>query len=221
MKIKYITTSTFLITSDKGTRVVTDPYFHNFRPEGAENLPEWMMSRPGITEYADVVVISHPHFDHSYIYTIKGVPRLYTGGAPVEIKGVKFSGVATKHDNYGEADGILPTRGPNNAIGIEVDGVRIWHMGDYGLQKKIYDEQLTQFGRVDILMTPWGDFVPGITSQLKPKVLLPMHHTTIEQVKSMMEVTDLTNTTSEVEFTTKTLPSEMKVIMLKASLDSH
>jgi L-ascorbate metabolism protein UlaG (beta-lactamase superfamily) len=218
MKIKYITTSSFLITSDKGTRVVTDPYFHNFRPDNAENLPEWMMARPGITEYADVVVISHPHFDHSYIYTIKGVPRLYTGGAPVEIKGVKFSGVATKHDNYGEAGGILPTRGPNNAIGIEVDGIRIWHMGDYGLQKKIYDEQLAQFGRVDILLTPWGDFVQGIIDQFNPKVVFPMHHTTVDQVKGMKGFTDLSSKTSEMELTTKTLPSEMKFIMLKASM---
>jgi hypothetical protein len=33
--------------------------------------------------------------------------------------------------------------------------------------------------------------------------------------------TDLSGTTSEVEFTAKTLPSEMKVIMLKQSLETH
>jgi len=220
MKIKWFNVSSFLITTDKGIRIITDPYFHAYNPP--DPPPGWNSNRPAIAEYADVVTITHHHSDHSFPCAVKGVPRLYMGGDPVEIKGVKFNGVVTLHDNYGEYKGPLPvcTRGLNNIICIEADGIRVCHMGDYGLQEKIYDEQLEKIGRVDILMPPWGDFVPGIISQLKPKVVIPMHHTTVDQVKGMMkDVMDLTDKTSEVEFTVKTLPSEMKVIMLKASLE--
>ena len=219
MKIKWFNISSFLITTDSGVRIITDPYFHAYNPP--DPPPGWNSNRPPVAEYADVVTITHHHSDHSFPCAIKGVPRLYMGGPSVEIKGVKFSGVATLHDNYGEYGGALPvpTRGLNNVIGIEADGICVLHMGDYGLQEKIYDEQLAKIGRVDILMTPWGDFIPGIISQLKPKVVLPMHHSTVDQVKNIKGFMDMTNKTSEVEFTAKTLPSEMQVIMLKASLE--
>lgn len=219
MKIKWFNVSSFLITTDSGVRIITDPYFHAYNPP--DPPPGWNSNRPAVAEYADVVTITHYHSDHSFPCAIKGVPRLYLGGPSVEIKGVKFNGVATLHDNYGEYGGPLPvpTRGLNNIIGIEADGLRILHMGDYGLQEKMYDEQLAQIGKADILMTPWGDFIPGILSQLNPKVVLPMHHTTVDQVKDMPGFTDLTGKTSSVEFTANTIPREMKVIMLKPSLE--
>jgi L-ascorbate metabolism protein UlaG (beta-lactamase superfamily) len=212
MKIKYINVSCFLITSDKGTRIITDPFFHLYIPD--DPPPGGNPIRPGIEEYADVISLSHGHFDHSYIYAIKGVPRLYTGGAPVEIKGVKFSSVASWHDNYGQGG-----RGLNNNNCFEIDGIRIWHMGDYG-QPELADEQVAQFGRTDILMTPWGNWAPRLIEQLKPRVVIPMHHTHAEQVKDLKGFLDLSNKTSELEYTMKTLPAEIQVIMLKASLES-
>jgi L-ascorbate metabolism protein UlaG (beta-lactamase superfamily) len=212
MKIKYINVSCFLITSDKGARIVTDPFFHLYIPD--DPPPGGNPIRPGIEEYADVISLSHGHFDHSYIYAIKGVPRLYTGGPPIEIKGVKFSSVVTWHDNYGEGG-----RGLNNINCFEIDGIRIWHMGDYG-QPELNDEQVEQIGRVDILMTPWGNWAPRLIEQTKPRIVLPMHHTHAEQVKDLKGFIDLSNKTSELEYAVKTLPSETQVIVLKASLES-
>lgn len=212
MKIKYINVSCFVVESDKGTRIITDPFFHCYIPD--DPPPGGNPVRPGIEEYADVITLSHGHFDHSYIYAIKGVPRLYTGGAPAEIKGVKFSNVTSWHDNYGDGG-----RGLNSNICFEVDGIRIWHMGDYG-QKELTDEQLAQTGRTDILMTPWGDFALRLIEQMKPKVVLPCHHTRAEQVSNVKGFIDMTNKSSELEYTKKTLPSEMQLIMLKASLES-
>jgi L-ascorbate metabolism protein UlaG (beta-lactamase superfamily) len=212
MKIKWFNVSSFLITSDRGTRIITDPFFHLYQPPNPP--PNWNADRPGIEEYADVITLTHGHFDHSYVCAIKGVPRLYTGGAPVEIKGVKFSSVVSWHDNYGQGG-----RGTTNIICIEMDGIRIHHMGDYG-QKRLTTEQVEQLGRVDILMTPWGDWGPALLGDLKPRVVIPMHHTTAEEVNNLKGFTDMTNKTSEFEFTAKTLPPEMRVIMLKTSLES-
>jgi L-ascorbate metabolism protein UlaG (beta-lactamase superfamily) len=212
MKIKWFNVSSFLMTSGKGTRIITDPFFHLYQPPNPP--PGWNSNRPGIEEYADVIAITHGHFDHSYVWAIKGVPILYTGGAPIEIKGVRFSGVVSWHDNYGQWG-----RGTNNILCMEVDGIRIYHMGDYG-QRRLTAEQINQIGRVDILLTPWGDWGPALLSDLKPRVVIPMHHTNVDQVKDLKGFTDMTAKTSELEFTAETLPSEMKVIMLKTSLES-
>lgn len=212
MKIKWINVSCFVIESEKGARVITDPFFHCYMPD--DPPPGGNPVRPGIEEYVNVVCLSHGHFDHSYVYALKGVPRLYTGGAPAEIKGVKFSSVISYHDNYGEGG-----RGLNSNICIEVDGVRIWHMGDYG-QKELTEEQLAQTGRTDILMTPWGDFANRLMEQMNPRVVLPCHHTSVNQVSNLKGFVDYSNKTSELEYTKKTLPSERQIIMLMASLES-
>jgi len=220
MKTKWFNVSCFLITTEKGVRSITDPYQYNYKP--ADPPPEYEGDRPPVAEIADVVTISHPHADHSYVWSITGLPQLYNGGANAEIKGVKFSGVATLHDNYG-APGGVPMRGPNGLIGIEVDGIKIWHMGDFGLQKKLYDEQLAKMVKADILMTPWDmpeAIQNEVLSQLKPKVVFPMHHVRVnDYMRSFKGFTDYTQKTSEVEFTAKSLPSEMQVIMLKPALE--
>ena len=208
MKINFLIVSSFLITTDKGVRIINDPYYYNYQPD---DPPPGSIARPPIAEYADVVTMTHGHFNNGFIHTIKGVPRLYNGGAPAEIKGVRFSSVATHH---------LYGHGKNNIITIEADGIRILHMGDFG-QSMLYDEQVEQIGSVDILITPWLDRTPLILDQLKPKVVLPMKEARVDDyMKSLKGFTDLTDKTSEVEFTAKTLPSEMKVLMLKSSLDS-
>ena len=207
MKINFFIVSCFLITTEKGVRIIADPYYHNYRPD---NPPPGLTVRPPIAEQADVVTMTHGHANNGYMHAVKGVPQLYTGGAPAEIKGVKFSGVTARH---------LYNHGKNTIIGIEADGIRIWHMGDFG-QDKLYDEQLARMGGVDILMTPWLEWTPTILGQLKPKVVLPMKEAHVDNyMRSMKGFSDLTGKASELEFTSKTLPSEMKVIMLQPSLE--
>lgn len=212
MKIKWFNVSSFMITTDNDARIITDPFQYNYLPEG-DPPPGFNPDRPGIAEKADVVAISHSHFDHSYVGAgnVQGIPRLYTGGASREFKGVKFSSIAAYHDSR---------RGLVNLIGIDADGIRIRHMGDYG-QDRLYDEQLELIGSVDILMTPWGDWTPALLSQLKPKVVLPMHHARVDQVKGLKGFTDLTDKSSELEFKADSLPSEMKIVMLKSSRESN
>jgi len=208
MKFKWLSAACWLITTNEGVRIITDPFFQSFVPEGAPPAGGYPPERRGIDEYADIIAMTHGHFDHSYVYRVKGVPQLYTGGAPAEIKGVRFTGVNAFHDNYGDGD-----RGNVSCIGMETDGLRVRHMGDYG-QKALADEQLEQIGRVDILMTPWGDWTPALLDQLKPRVVFPMHHARVDFFMRSLKGFSQPDT-SEVEISAGTLPAEMKCLMLK------
>lgn len=218
MKIHWFNVSSFMITTEKGIRIITDPFAYNYTPQLLPLPPDFELNRPPIGEAADVVTISHGHFDHSYVGAgnIKGVPKLYTGGETGEYKGVKFSGVSAYHDPMDHNH-----HGWVSLISIEAEGIRIRHMGDYG-QKRLYDEQVEQIGGVDILMTPWGGWVPSLIEQLKPRVILPMHHARIDDyMRSFKGFIDLTDETSDLEYTKDTLPSEMQVIMLKNSMETN
>jgi len=218
MKIKWYNVSAFMITTEGGTRVITDPFAYNYKPQLLPLPPGFEANRPPIAEHADVVALSHGHFDHSYVGAgnIKGVFKLYTGGKPQEYKGVKFSGVTAYHDPINHNHHGFVTLNV-----IEADGIRIMHTGDYG-QKRLYDEQVAELGRIDILMTAWGEWVPPLIEQLKPRVVLPMHHARIDDyMRSFKGFQDFTEKTSELEYTKRTLPSEMQVIMLKKSMETN
>lgn len=213
MKLEFLSGCTFLITSVEGVRIVVDPYQHNYIPDNPPpgNNPE----RPPVGKYADIVTMSHAHFNYSYIYSVAGVPQLYTGGSPAEIKGVKFSSTAGWHYDTGYGAG---PQGLVNIIGIEVDGIRIRHMADYG-QKELADEQVQQIGRVDILLTRWLDWTPGLIAQLRPRVILPMHADRPDAFMASLKGFTQKDT-SKIEFKAGALPREMQCILLKPSRGS-
>jgi L-ascorbate metabolism protein UlaG (beta-lactamase superfamily) len=210
MKLELLDGCTFLIISDEGVRIIVDPYMHNYIPENPPPGPE--SNRPPVAEFADIVTISHAHFNYSYVYTVKGVPQLYSGGAPAEIKGVKFTSAVGWHYDTEYESG---PQGLVNMIGIEVDGIRMRHMGDYG-QKELLDEQLQQIGKVDILMTRWLDWTPKLLEQIKPKVVIPMHAEKPDAFMNSLKGFTQMNA-SDIEFEVSTLPKEMKCILLKPS----
>lgn len=126
---------------------------------------------------ADVVFVTHDHFDHSNIKAIKGDFFLINGPGEYETKGVKARGISSFHDDEKGAK-----RGVNTLYLIELEEIRILHMGDLG-QSTLDDEQLEAIGGVDILMLPVGGFFTidakqavGIVKQLTPKIVIPMHY---------------------------------------------
>lgn len=205
MKIKFLAVSCFRIVTDEGVRIIADPYWHNYTPD---NPPPGPTDHPPIAEAADIVAITHGHFNDSYIWAIQGVPRIYTGGASFELRDVKLKGVVSRHIGNNQC--------LNNIILIESGGIRCAHMGDFG-QDRLFDEQLSQLGRVDILMTRWSD-MPILLDQLKPKVVLPMKNARVDDYMRGLKGFTPMDTTSKLAFTAKSLPSEMKVIMLKPAL---
>lgn len=213
MKIKYLAHAAFLITSDAGVRIVTDPYTAGGGIKHGE-----------INETADIVTVSHEHGDHNNTGAVKGNPKVVRASA--EVKGIKIRAVPAAHDNAGGGQ-----RGKNTIFCLGVDGVNVCHAGDLG--HTLTDEQVKAIGGVDVLMIPVGGFftidaktATQVCDQLKPKVVIPMHYKTEnldfpiagvdEFVKGKSNVTRVNG--SEIELKTGTLPSAMQIMVLKPSL---
>ena len=215
MKIKWLGHASFMITSDAGTRIITDPY------AAGGNL-----SYGEIKESADIVTVSHEHGDHNNVAAVQGSPEAVRGAAPVEIKGIKFNGVSTYHD-----DAAGSRRGSNTIFCFEVDGIRVCHLGDLG--HPLGDKEVAEIGKVDLLLTPVGGFftidakvATEVCNKLAPKVVMPMHYKNDkcafpisgvdEFLQGKAEVSRLD--ASEAEFKQGELPATTQIIVLQPAL---
>ncbi|OGZ20254.1 MAG: hypothetical protein A2654_00980 [Candidatus Nealsonbacteria bacterium RIFCSPHIGHO2_01_FULL_43_31] len=126
---------------------------------------------------ADILLITHDHADHNNKKTIKGAPFLVDGPGEYEVKEIFVQGIPSFHD---EESG--KKRGINTIYTLEVEEMRLCHLGDFG-QKELTEDQLEQIGDIDILMIPvGGEFTidakgaAHIISQIEPKIVIPMHY---------------------------------------------
>ena len=126
---------------------------------------------------ADIVLVSHDHFDHNNIKAVSGSPLVIKGPGEYDAKGVFIQGISGYHDNSQGAE-----RGNVTIYIIEAEGLRICHLGDLG-QKELSSDQLEKIGEVDILMIPVGgvytidaDEAIKIMAQVEPKITIPMHY---------------------------------------------
>ena len=215
MKVKWLGHSSFLITADNGTKIITDPYTTNERLKYGD-----------IKESADVVVVSHEHGDHNNVAAVKGKPQVVRGAGTKEVKNIKFEGVATYHDDSGGKQ-----RGSNTVTCFLVDGVRVCHSGDLG--HPLFDKEIKQIGKVDVLLLPVGGFftidakvATEVVLKLGPKVVIPMHFKNEKcdfQISGVDEFlqgkTNVTKlNTSEVEFKAGKLPTTTQIMVLKPAL---
>jgi L-ascorbate metabolism protein UlaG (beta-lactamase superfamily) len=213
MKIKYLAHAAFLITSESGTRIITDPY----ETSGALKHGE-------IKETADIVTVSHEHGDHNNVAAVKGNPKAVRAGA--EVEGIKIKAIPAAHDDKGGSQ-----RGKNTIFCFEMDGINVCHAGDLG--HTLTDEQVKAIGKVDVLMIPVGGFftidaktATKVGEQLKPKVIIPMHYKTEklnfpitgaeEFTKGKSNVTRVNG--SEIELKAGALPAVTQIMVLKQSL---
>ena len=182
LTIRWHGQSFFELITTAGTRVVFDP--HAIEAYG------------GITCKGDIILMSHAHSDHTQVQSVEGFKNLKKinavddpkgDGARQEwvsaddkIKDVHYRDVLSYHDNRGGIE-----RGINGIWVLEMDGLKIVHLGDLG-QKKLTDKQLKEIGDVDVLMIPVGGVytingtdAQKIVEQLKPKrYIIPMHYGT-------------------------------------------
>ena len=126
---------------------------------------------------ADILLITHDHSDHNNKKAVKGQPFLVEGPGEYEVKEIFIQGIPSFHD---EKDG--KERGVNTIYTIDVEEMRLCHLGDFG-QKELTEDQLEQIGDVDILMIPVGGEVvldakgaAHVISQIEPKIVIPMHY---------------------------------------------
>ena len=165
MKIKWFGQACFMITSENGTKILTDP----FNKMLGYKLPEIK---------ANIVSISHNHNDHNNINAVKGSFVHINEAGGFSKDGIEIKGVETFHDKVSGAK-----RGKNIIFNFKVDEINVCHCGDLG--HILSSNQIQEIGNVDILLLPVGGMVTlnasdavEIIKQLKPTIVIPMHYRT-------------------------------------------
>ncbi len=217
MKIKWYGHAAFLITSDQGVKIITDPY-----ESGAFG---GTLSYGEIPEEADIVTVSHDHADH-YTTRLKGKPYILNSEGKKTIKGIEFLGISTYHDTSKGKE-----RGKNLLFLFTLDGIRVCHCGDLG--HRLSKEELNKVGKVDLLLIPVGGYYTmepsesiKVCGDIGPKVIIPMHYKTEKCNFPIMGVEEFLKgwkdvkrmISSEIELSMNTLPQQREVIVLRYAL---
>ena len=138
---------------------------------------------------ADVVTLSHAHDDHTFTKAISGKPTVIDMPGEYEIHGAFVTAIPTYHDD--ERGGQL---GPNLAFVIEMEDIKICHLGDLGHSPSA--DQAEELTGADVLLVPVGGdtTIDGakaaeIVSLLEARLVVPMHYKT-EAAKGKLEPPD-------------------------------
>jgi L-ascorbate metabolism protein UlaG (beta-lactamase superfamily) len=172
---------------------------------------------------ADIVTVSHPHDNHNFVKAIAGSPTVLDSPGEYEIHGVFITGVRTYHDAEKGAE-----RGGNLAWVLEMEGMKVCHLGDLGHSPSA--EQAEEMTGADVLMVPVGGetTIDGrkaaeIVALLEARVILPMHYQT-PALKGQLEtpevflkemgVTAAPEPQQKLSITRTTVPSDAQVVLL-------
>jgi len=219
MKIEWLGHAAFIITSQNGTKILTDPY----EPEG----PYGTIAHSPIKEKADIVTVSHSHSDHCHVpLHLEKEAQVIRDKINKQIKGITIRSVGSFHDSLGGKQ-----RGSNTIFIFEVDGIKIAHFGDLG--HSLDNTMLKELGPIDIALIPVGGvftidakMADDIIKKLKPKITIPMHFKTpkvrfdIDGVEVFLQGKDNVERlqSAEIEISPEVLSSgPSKIIVLKYS----
>lgn len=162
------------VLEGEGFRVVMDP------------VPP-TMGYPPVQVEAQLVTVSHEHFDHNHVASVTGSPEVLrgltdggTGWARIDqqVGPVHVRTVPSYHD---DAQGAR--RGRNAIFVLEWQGLRLAHLGDLG--HRLDEEAIRAIGPVDVVMVPVGGFytidaaaATDVVTSLRPSIVIPMHYRT-------------------------------------------
>ena len=160
----------------RSTVAITDPYPPSLGPK----LPRLE---------ADLVTVSHDHENHAYVQAVKEGARIIAGPGEYEVAGITVNGFPTFHDTQQGAE-----RGRNTVYVIEIDDVRVCHLGDLGHP---FDEDvIDEIGTIDVLLAPVGggtsldaDGAARVVRQIEPRIVVPMHYA-IPHLKKQLDGVD-------------------------------
>lgn len=211
MKVKFLGHAAFLITSDTGVRIITDPYKPGCFDGG--------IKYDQITEETDIVTISHEHDDHNET-KINGDPTFVKSADAKVIKDIKISGVNVYHDTSKGKE-----RGTNIIFNMIIDRMNIVHLGDLG--HDLSPEEIKGIGNVDVLFIPVGGYftidakvAESVINALKPKIVIPMHFKTdkcgfpIAPIGDFVQGKEVEKIDRELEVTKEGLPEKTTVYVL-------
>lgn len=217
MDITYLGHSSFKLRGKSAT-LITDPF------DPAVGFPFPQVS-------ADIVTISHSHFDHTAVDSISGTSRrdqpfVIRAPGEYEILGISIRAISSFHDDQ---QGKL--RGQNLIMAIRVDGVHLAHLGDLG--HPLTDSQIQNLGPVDILMVPVGGIftigpklAASTVENIDPSIVIPMHYRSDNHSDSFKDLLPLSDFLKEMgiepvtaqeklTLTAGNLPEETEVVVLK------
>ena len=211
MEITYLGHSCFKI-SGKKVNILTDPFD-----------PAVVGLKLGKQD-ADVVTISHAHKDHNNIGIMKNEDFLVLDSpGEYEVKESEFVGVEAFHDESKGAE-----RGKVTMFTMEVDGVKVAHLGD--LCTELTGSQLESLDGVDVLLIPVGnkytinpETAVKVVNQVDPKIVIPMHYragnyTDFEPVETFFKDMAVNpEPQDKLKVTQKDLPLELQIINLRVS----
>jgi L-ascorbate metabolism protein UlaG (beta-lactamase superfamily) len=124
---------------------------------------------------ADLVTVSHEHDNHNYTQAVRDAYEI-RGPGEYEVAGVSVIGFPTYHDAEKGAKS-----GRNTVYLIEIDDVRVCHLGDLG--HRLEDADAETVSSVDVLLVPVGGRTAinaaqaaDVVRQLEPRYVVPMHY---------------------------------------------
>lgn len=154
----------FLLQNSQGLKIITDPYDASV----GYSLPEVR---------ADIVTVSHEHFDHNNVSLVKGNPQVIRS-LKETAKGISFEGISSFHD---EVQGIK--RGKNTIYKWKLENITFAHLGDLG--HDLTQEQADKLRDAEVILIPVGGTytidaktAQKVVQKLNPKIVLPMHYKT-------------------------------------------
>jgi L-ascorbate metabolism protein UlaG (beta-lactamase superfamily) len=210
MEVRWFGHSFFLVTTEKGKRITFDPFDQSV----GYPLPE---------VEADMVLVSHEHFDHNNVALVRGYQEVIRQPGEYRRGDIRIQVFPTFHD---EEEG--KKRGRNNVFRVEVDEMVLMHMGDLGAIPR--DEELQAWKPVHLLFVPVGGVytidargAQELVGKLSPSITVPMHYKTRFLSFSLNPVEHFLRPFERVKFlksstftvTAKTLPSLPEVWVLE------
>ncbi|MBO8125767.1 MAG: MBL fold metallo-hydrolase [Firmicutes bacterium] len=169
MRIKWLGHACFKLDFG-GLKVITDPYDETV----GYSLP---------LGDADLVTVSHDHFDHNHVAGVSGSPEVLSGPGSKEARilakaDLKVTGFPSFHDAEGGK-----RRGSNTIFRFQAPDLTLVHLGDLGHLPG--QELVSELAGADVLLIPVGGTftldaagAEQTVNLLKPKVVIPMHYKT-------------------------------------------
>ena len=171
VRVEYLGHCGFRWTTPAGGRIVVDPF------RNSESGQRWFL-RPSPPVPADVLVITHPHFDHDAADTVTGDPRLIDEAGMTRGEDYSLRTLAGRH----AGDFAVAIGHKNLIVILEAAGLRICLAADN--QAEIDDRLRDEIGPIDLLSVAVDDAAhildaagaERLAAVLQPRVVLPTHY---------------------------------------------